>query len=53
MLEKKETMKVLVYLAVLASVADGFKFMSNWKMPNLEEQLRLKEQKDQFGDKSA
>mmetsp|Transcript_21707 Transcript_21707/g.31112 ORF Transcript_21707/g.31112 Transcript_21707/m.31112 type:complete len:573 (-) Transcript_21707:152-1870(-) len=44
-------MKVLTYLAVFASVADGFKFMSNWKMPNLEEQMRLQEQKDQFGDK--
>lgn len=51
MLENKENMKVLTYLAVFASVADGFKFMSNWKMPNLEEQMRLQEQKDQFGDK--
>jgi len=41
----------VVFISVAASVADGFKFMSSWKLPNLEERMREQEQKDQFGDK--
>jgi hypothetical protein len=43
----------VVFISVASSVADGFKFMSSWKLPNLEEKMREQEQKDQFGDKSA
>jgi hypothetical protein len=42
----------VIFISVASSVADGFKFMSSWKLPNLEEKMREQEQKDQFGDKS-
>ena len=43
----------VVFISVASSVANGFKFMSSWKLPNLEEKMREQEQKDQFGDKST
>lgn len=41
----------LLFVVALSSLANGFKGMSNWKLPSLKGTLLELEAKEKFGDK--